>query len=295
MNSELVDNLLHFYPKGLCALDLETTGLSPIGNEIIEIAIIKVRPDGTIEKMSELVRPEFSIPKETIDIHGITEEMVQHSRTISQVLPEAIEFIEQLPVLAHNAKFDLGFIVFHAQKNKIKVPPIQVYCSCQTARKLLGKGEKSGLSTLCRKLEVTLDDHHRALADAKACLEVFSKLLEMNKDRFKRHLAYLFNTKDYHSFKGYEPPEHIKRFEKEIFYQKPLLIRYKGGSLKLEYRPIKPTSVLPLPGGPVLYALCLISDQYKSFSLKKVKDIKFPSETELEALINQGKRLIHVT
>ena len=61
----------------------------------------------------------------------------------------------------------------------------------------------------------------------------------------------------------------------------------------MEYRTIKPNSLLPLPNGPVLHALCLITSQFKSFSLKKIKDLQLATQDEIDEAVQQGHKLNH--
>src|SRR5690606_3617822 len=108
--SEL-QTLLRFFPQGLVAFDLEMTGLSPLLDKIIEIAAIKILPDGQIESFHTLVNPLIEIPKKTTEFHMITDEMVKDAPTLKRPLKNFIEFYGNLPLVAHNAQFDVGFLI----------------------------------------------------------------------------------------------------------------------------------------------------------------------------------------
>lgn len=90
--------------------DLETTGFDPKTCKIIEIGALKYRNDKLVEELDILVNPNALIPGNITSITGINNEMVSDAPTIDVALPEFISFIEDLPLIAHNAPFDLSFI-----------------------------------------------------------------------------------------------------------------------------------------------------------------------------------------
>lgn len=90
--------------------DLETTGLDPKIAKIIEIGALKYKNNELVEELSLLVNPMCSIPNNITVITGIDNDMVKDALTIDKALPKFIEFIEDLPLIAHNARFDLSFI-----------------------------------------------------------------------------------------------------------------------------------------------------------------------------------------
>lgn len=90
--------------------DLETTGFDPKTCKIIEIGALKYRNNELVDEFDVLINPEVSIPSNITSITGISDEMVKNAHTIYEVLPEFIKFIEDYPLVAHNAPFDLSFI-----------------------------------------------------------------------------------------------------------------------------------------------------------------------------------------
>ena len=86
------ENLLRSFPNGIVAVDLETTGLSPLIDKVIELSAIKITPYGE-ETFDQLIDPRIDIPQFTIDIHGITNDMVQGKPLYSDVLPDFINFV----------------------------------------------------------------------------------------------------------------------------------------------------------------------------------------------------------
>lgn len=155
----------------LVAFDIETTGLSPVADRIVEIAAVKRRAGREVAHFHTLVDPQRPIPAGAMRIHGITDEQVRGQPLIEQVLPRFLEFAAGSVALAHNAPFDLGFLWYEISKG-FQAPDVPVLDTCALARKHLRLGSHS-LDSLVRHLGLASAQEHRALADARHCAEVF--------------------------------------------------------------------------------------------------------------------------
>ncbi len=102
----MIDTLIDNY----CILDLETTGLSCIKNEIIEVGILKVRNNEIVARYSKLVKPNEKVSKNITKITGITNEMLEDKPAIEEIIIEILTFIGDDVIIGHNVLFDLGFI-----------------------------------------------------------------------------------------------------------------------------------------------------------------------------------------
>ena len=151
--------------------DFETTGLSPYNDKIIEIGAIKVINDEISGEFNELVNPERVIPPFISSKINITNDMVKNKRTIDLVLPEFVDFIEDLPLIAHNAKFDAGFLICN-MKNYNMVLKNPIIDTLYLSRKYFDF-EKNNLIFLSKKFGIDYKNAHRALADVKALLEIY--------------------------------------------------------------------------------------------------------------------------
>jgi DNA polymerase-3 subunit epsilon len=273
--------LLEFFPDGLIAIDLETTGLSPLVDRIIEIAAFKVTKEG-ISLYSTLINPEIPIPAHTTAIHNITDDMVVSSPKLVEVLSEFKDFLGELPIVAHNAKFDLGFIVMGLQREKIKLSSALIYCSCKTARITHKEITNHKLGTLVKELNIPLVNHHRALDDAYASLMVFIKGLERIKPDDLKSTCLLFSLDQFDELKTENLPAHLDELNKLVKEAAVIEIQYSGGNHKHKYRPVKLTSLLNTPDGNILYARCLWSGIYKSFKLGKITALRHPTAEEIQ-------------
>jgi DNA polymerase-3 subunit epsilon len=264
--------LLEIFPSGVVAIDLETTGLSPLIDRIIDFAAIKVTTDG-ISELSSLINPQIPIPANTTEIHGITDSDVADSPRLKEFLPQALNFMGDLPIIAHNAKFDLGFIVFSLHQLGLDYPNNPTYCSLKMSRFAFRELTSHKLGHLSEKLNIILDQHHRALDDAIACLHVFNKAVQrLSAIECKSALkqSYLFNTSEFSKNNDMKLKEPTSQLADKAKKQQLVFIKYRGGTFKNVLRPVKPLSLLLMPEGNILYAQCFLTDMYKSFALRKI-------------------------
>ncbi len=255
-------------------------------DKIIEIGAVKLTKNKEVTIFDELVNPKIPIPSATTKIHGIKDEDVIFKRDISSVLPELLTFIDNLPIVAHNAKFDLGYIVFAVKQLGLPFEQIErsrVYCSCTMSRQVFKKDVANHkLGTLATHLQITLDHHHRALDDASAGLQLFARELatfqvdthESMEKALKK--GFVFHLLAFKSDIDLTLPNHLLMLREGCQTQTDIEIIYQGGTLSNQnrFRPVRPVSLLIMPNGRFLYAKCLLSDTYKSFSLKKIKEIR---------------------
>ena len=282
--------LWEFFPKGIIAIDLETTGLSPLVDRIIEVGAMKITPEGTTIYQT-LINPEIPIPEHTIAIHNITDEMVKESPLLNDILSHLKEFIGDLPIIAHNAKFDLGFIVMGMQKANHEFLNNEIYCSCKLARQTHMEVSNHKLSTLVKELNIPLVNHHRATDDAFASLKIFMSSLERIKTPLSpmlKRYGHLFSLHDFEKIKMEDLPPHLAKLELLVKEAAVVEILYSGGNHKKEYRPVKLTSLLNTPDGNILYARCLWSDMQKSFKLNKVTDLRRPSAEDIQKWLKKS-------
>jgi DNA polymerase-3 subunit alpha (Gram-positive type) len=102
-----------------CVFDIETTGLSQKNDKITEIGAVILKDGEVIDTYNSLVNPGITISEENIKITGIKNEMVQNERPIEVVLPEFLSFVGDRILVAHNAKFDTGFIRRECRSNNL--------------------------------------------------------------------------------------------------------------------------------------------------------------------------------
>lgn len=164
--------------------DIETTGLNPETEKITEIGACKYAYGKIVDTFSQLINPEKPIPKNIVELTGITDEMVAGKPTIEEVLPQFVEFCRNAILVAHNAKFDTSFIDFQAKKQGIEFK-YEKLCTLELSRQLFPEEKVHKLNIVADRLGVTLENHHRAVDDAKACCDILVKLMEIKEEREK--------------------------------------------------------------------------------------------------------------
>jgi DNA polymerase-3 subunit epsilon/ATP-dependent DNA helicase DinG len=161
----------------IVALDIETTGLDPKTDEIIEIGAIRFNSRRIEDEFSTLINPGRTIPGFITKLTGITNAMVRSSPTIDDVLPELEDFIADLPILGHNVQFDISFF-----KEFDLFRYNDALDTYDMASVLLPSAGRYNLGALGQNLGILLPATHRALDDAKVTHAVFNRLFEKAMD-----------------------------------------------------------------------------------------------------------------
>ncbi len=268
--------ILKYFPNGIIAFDLETTGLSPLLDRIVEISAIKIAE--TTETFHTLINPQIPIPEVTSKIHGLFDQDVKDAPTLNEGIQSFLDFVGENPLLAHNAQFDAGFLISSLEIAELPFPKVPIYCSVKFARKVFPKKESYSLGELAKSLDIPLSSHHHAMDDTYACLKIF--IQGLFEEKFKKEVfkdAFLFSLKDFKIHKPDLENEQNIRIIDAIKNNEVIDIMYKGGSHRGKFRSIRPLSILPLPQGPAVYAHCLLSDLYKFFYLAKISETRKPS------------------
>ena len=162
--------------------DIETTGFSAIYDKIIEIGAVKVEKGVITERFSRFVNPQRPIPYRIEELTKINDSMVMDADTIDKVLPEFLEFVKDSVLVAHNAEFDMSFIMHNATALGYEYD--FTYADTVTlARALIPTIGKYKLDNVAKALNIPLENHHRAVDDAGCTARIFEKFVEMLKER----------------------------------------------------------------------------------------------------------------
>lgn len=168
---------LHEVP--FVVVDLETTGGSPHADAITEIGAVRVQGGEVTAELGTLVNPERGIPAQITVLTGITNAMVMEAPTIESVLPSFLEMAHGAVLVAHNARFDVGFLRAAAERIGLTWPNPRVVDTVALARRVVTKDEAPNhkLSSLARLFHSGTQPNHRALSDARATVDVLHGLL----------------------------------------------------------------------------------------------------------------------
>ena len=160
--------------------DIETTGFSPVKNRIIEIAAVRVKAGEIIDTYETFVNPEVPIPLEIEKLTNISDDMVINAPLIDEVIVKFLEYCGDAVLVAHNANFDMSFIIEKAKNEGIEVNNTYVD-TLALSRLLLPKQAKHTLNVVAKAFNVVLESHHRAIDDTMCTAKIFIKMLEQIK------------------------------------------------------------------------------------------------------------------
>ena len=157
--------------------DLETTGISPSNDKIVEISAVKVKNHKVIDEFSTLVNPECHISEGASAVNGIYDDMVKDSPVIADVLPLFVEFIEELPLAGHNIhSFDMKYIYRDCEKYLGMIPGNDYIDTLYISRKCLPEMAHHRLTDLAQHYGISTEGAHRALKDCHMTQQVYELL-----------------------------------------------------------------------------------------------------------------------
>ena len=180
--------LINKYTPNYVIFDLETTGISPNYDEVIEISALKVKGGEVVDEFNTLVNPGRKIPFGATKVNGITNAMVAEAPAFSHVLEEFLDFAEGLVLVGHNiARFDMKFIWRDAEQYFGEIPQNNYVDTLQVARKHLPKMEHHRLVDLAEHYGISSEGAHRALNDCYMNQKVYECMVaEMREAHQKR-------------------------------------------------------------------------------------------------------------
>lgn len=160
------------YKSRYVAFDLETTGLNPVSNAIVEIGAVLVENGVITKEYHQLVNPGCPIPPDASAVNHITDDMLSGQPAIHQVLPAFLSFVGDDILAAHNAAFDIKFLAQACMRNRFRIPV--GYFDTMTLARYWPESEDKKLISLCDAAGVEIDNAHRALDDARAVAGLIS-------------------------------------------------------------------------------------------------------------------------
>ena len=161
--------------KSYVCFDLETTGLDPLYNEIIEIGALKVRDGKVAERFMEFIHPQEEISPMITNLTGITNEMVANARPADTVISDFLEFCEDDVLIGHNVGFDYSFMKSGASNLGLTFEKFGID-TFKIAQRTLKSLPSKSLSSLCEYYQIENKAAHRAYYDALATAKLYQTL-----------------------------------------------------------------------------------------------------------------------
>ncbi|MFC1859618.1 exonuclease domain-containing protein [Thermodesulfobacteriota bacterium] len=259
------------------AFDLETTGLMPVVNRIVEIGAVKFNSEAVIDTFQELIDPKMPISPGASAVNGITDDMVAGKRTIEQVLPQFVSFVGDDISVAHNAPFDVGFLSYDISRLNLEPTDQPILDTCVIPKRVFPGLYSYSLENLARSLRIKSKEFHRALADAEACMEIFRKCLDEMGDPDRLTLqdildvngpALDFNPGEITLDEGYFPLKEAMESGTSVE------IVYQDASGAITVRHITPLSLGLGRNIAMLEAFCHLRQDTRNFRLDRILEIR---------------------
>jgi DNA polymerase-3 subunit epsilon len=165
--------------KEYAIIDIETTGGSAHREKITEIAIVVYDGQKIVEQYETLINPERSIPHFITRLTGIDNDMVKDAPKFYEVARDIVELTENRIFVAHNVRFDYGFIQEEFRRLGYTFSRKQL-CTVRLSRKAFPGLRSYSLGNLIKHFRIEVKDRHRAMADVLATVEVFKQVLTVN-------------------------------------------------------------------------------------------------------------------
>ena len=160
-------------------VDIETTGLEPERNRIIEIGALATDGPKETDVYTTLIDPGCDIPENIMTITGITGEMLKGKPDIKKALSGFMDFISGKVLVAHNTDFDIPFLQHHAEKHLKRRIDNKTLCTLKLSRILLPQLKNHKLHTVAEHLNIPVHDRHRAMGDVETTFYIWNKLVEI--------------------------------------------------------------------------------------------------------------------
>jgi len=263
----------------IVAIDLETTGGSPVTSRIVEIAAVRYEEGREVACLVELVDPLVPIPPDATAIHGITDGMVAGRLRLDEVLPDVWKFIDGAVLLAHHAPFDAGFLAYELSKGRAAAPGNPILDSCRLPRRVFHGLPSYSLSSLSAQFGIGRDQEHRAGDDARACHAVFQRCLDRLREetpdlRWNQLLASHGQPLRFEDFHGPWPrlPE-LKALRRALRYSRPLRIVYASSGGFESERWITPLAIGQYRGAVQVEAFCHAVRERRTFRLDRMLEV----------------------
>ena len=271
----------------LVAFDFETTGLSPMGSEIIEIGAVKFDTHGNVlGAFEQLIKPTGGIDPRAQAVNGISEAMVAQCPPLEEVLPQFMMFIGydyETILIAHNAaRFDIKFLAVACARCNVPFPNGRFVDSLELCAACMPKPHN--LPSVCRRLGIDTGGSHRALADAKAVMRVTLRLASAYPDVWAR--LPLYYADDF-GIDIISPPPEFEEWEDSCNSMQEVEFVYCGGSNPGEKRLVIPRSFFEYNDEEYMSGFCLKDKMFKTFKLDDIFSITLP-ESQFKGLMSQA-------
>lgn len=248
------------------------------------MAAVKWENGRVVDTFQSLIKPSTPMSQEVIAIHNITNEMVSEAPSLTDKIFEFHEFLNNGWLMAHHAPFDMGFLTWEFERARLPLPNNPVICTSLLSRAVVSGVSDHRLQTLAKHYGIESGTAHRALDDAKTCLEVALRCFSTVGSEC--HLTHIFEAQMRNLQWSNFSIEYL--IEKEVYRllvratldKREVFLTYDGGSRPGQIRRVFPLGIVRNPDGDFLVATEGDEVQTKRYYLNKVTSARFVAAGE---------------
>jgi DNA polymerase-3 subunit epsilon len=257
------------------AFDVETTGLVPGVDRLVELAAVSFTPESVLDSFSSLVNPGIPIPAEAGRVNGITDDMVRDAPCIDLVLPDFLSFLGRGVPVAHNAIFDVGFVSADIAALGLPALGTPVLDTRGLARSAFPGRFSYSLENLVRDLGIIAHGAHRALVDAHACRLLFLQCLpRIGPDLPVEELAARSGPRLDFAAHAPRTARTAALLHNAMADGALVDITYRGADGEVTDRRIRPLSFTMIRGSNAIVAYCMLRQDTRTFQLVSIEEAR---------------------
>lgn len=249
-------------------VDVETTGLNAAtGDRVCEIALLRTRAGQEVARFEALVHPQQRMPPEAMAVHGISDTMLTEAPPFAMILPTVQAFLQDTIVVAHNARFDVGFLQQEWALAGLTLPTVVAVDTLVHAQARYHFAHNS-LSAITTELGIAMLPAHRAMADVLGTWQVLQHFIKDMRQEGPVTLAHLLYPSK--RFSGLELTAMVVMLEAALPTSQPLQLRYLGRNAPETLRIVQPLEVYYERGHGYLRAFCRLRQEERHFRLDRI-------------------------
>ncbi len=269
----------HLIKETYVVFDTETTGFNAgSGDQMIEIGAVKLKDGEIIDRFDELIDPKRPIPSKITELTNITDEMVKGKRTEKDVLTDFMSWVGDLPMVAHNASFDISFIDMGCKKYNLPKFNNTVIDTLELSRMLNPDEFKHNLSILSKRYNVEFleDSHHRADYDVEATAKIFHKMSKIFLSRGIETIQQIINSIDIEDLLRFSYPYHMTIYAQNKIGLKNLFKLVSLANTKYLHKVprIPKSEVIKLREGLILGSGCVNGEIFNAAKSKSEEELR---------------------
>ena len=256
----------------LTFVDVETTGLDPAtGDRVCEIALLRVRGDQEVARFESLVHPQRRMTPGAMAVNGITDAMLVDAPPFATVLPQVYALLQDAVLVAHNARFDVGFLRHEWQIAGQTLPSLAVVDTLALAQARY-RFRHNSLGAIASELGIIPTSLHRAMADVLITWQVLQRFIANMRQEGPVTLAHVMYPHSRRSVA--EMAAVITTLQEAIPAGTPLRLRYQPGKAPETVRVVQPLEVYYERGHGYIRAFCHLRQEERNFRFDRIAELR---------------------